>query len=220
MPVAENRGLFMYKIIDFVMKIFGKIKWDWIYAKFNKGRYFKLTGEEWSLLHSTLSDNYCIILTWRSTHLSSYLVSISNFFTRGSLGVFSHALMNLEADVIKYGDFRLIEATSSGVGYSKFVDVFNCDRVCLLRPKGITPEEWTFVMDALKAQDGKSYDSVYDFQKSNRLSCTELVWMALKHVPNYEDKFKHFYNDIVLNKGRILPDDFMKCKDFEIIMML
>lgn len=210
----------MYKMIDFIMKIVGKIKWDWVSAKFNCGKRFKLTSNEWFLLRNMLAENYYIILTWRNTHLSSYLTSIAHFFTRGSLGVFSHALMNLEDDVSIYGEFRLIEATSSGVGYSKFENVFDCDRVCLLRPRGTTPEEWTFVMDALKAQHGKSYDSVYDFQKSNRLSCTELVWMALKHVPNYEEKFRHFYNDIVLNKGRILPDDFMKCKDFEVVLML
>lgn len=203
-------------LIDFIMKFIGKINWDHIVAKRNKGKYYELTTHEWSFIYNLLSQNYYIILTWRNNHLSSYLTALASLITSGKWGLYSHALMNLENEVTFYEDFRLVEATSKGVHYSYFDQVFDCDRVCILRPKGVQLDDWNLVMDSLRLQIGKKYDSVYDFKRDNRLSCTELVRTALKVLPNYYDRFSEF-EKLFNKKKRILPDDFLNCSDFEVI---
>jgi hypothetical protein len=201
----------------FVPKI-SWISWNALRALFNGGVYFSLTEEDWEYLRNALADDYYIILTRNSAHLSTYLVSIGNVFATGKWGFWGHALMNLENEspITDLG-FKLMESTSVGVHYSSFQEVFRCDAVCLLKPKGLTKTEWTAIMDGLLLQNGKKYDNLFDLSDESQVSCVEMVREALQALPNYYEMFPNLEEMIVKNGNNLTPEMFYTCPDFEIV---
>lgn len=193
-------------IIDWVVVTMGEIRW-----KYNNG----LTSEQHDKIRSMLTDDYYIILTRRNNHLSTFFVGLASFVLTGKWSHWAHALMNLENEVSKDSDFRLVEATGNGVHYSEFKDVFKVHSVVLLKPKSMSVEHWTAVMDRARTHLGKPYDSLFDLKNDERLSCVELVRSALMAEPNYEVDFAEFESMIRKNKN-LTPQMFYDCPDFGI----
>lgn len=204
--------------VNAIVSAIGKVSWNKLSVAV-KGRYYDLSVEEQNEIRELLKSNYYIILTRRKTHLSTYAINFSHFVLSRfrHFGYYSHALMNLEDTVKDDTDFRLFEATGKrGVGFAPFDEVFDCDSVALLKPKNLSIEEWTAVLDRAKNQDGKPYDTLYDLADSNNLSCVELVRVALMAEPNYEQDFPHFERTIAQAKN-LDPHMFYECDDFEVV---
>lgn len=166
----------MRKLIDFVVRLVGKINWQWLRGK----RYYKLTDRQFVEILYKLKENHYIILTRRDTHLSTWLINLGDFLLTGKWGFWSHALLNVEGDnVTSSKDFRFIEATAEGVHYSGVKEVLDCDSLALLVPCGFTEAEWSRALQKAAGCIGKPYDTLFDFRDSSASSCVELVMEAI-----------------------------------------
>jgi hypothetical protein len=176
------------------------------------------TAEELKTVHDKLISNYYIIMTRHNGHLSTYAISLAHFLLTGRWGYYGHVLMNLEDTVDNDDDFRLIEAIGTGVTYSPFNRVLDaqCGSVALLKPKSMSLEYWTTVLDRAKTELGKPYDTLFDLSNDQALSCVELVRIALQKEPNYATDFANF--EAMITKSKNLdPQMFYECPDFEIV---
>jgi len=124
--------------------------------------------------------------------------------------------MNLEDEVKTDDDFMLIEAIGSGVTETPFKDVFNVNGVVLLKPKNLTINKWTAILDRAKTELGKPYDNLFDLKNDKALSCVELVRVALQADPDYATNFAEFERMIKKEKN-LTPQMFYDCSDFEIV---
>lgn len=167
-------------------------------------------------IRQLLTDNYLIIVTHRSNHLSTFFVCLSNFLLTGKWGYWAHTLMNVEDEVTSDHDFRLVEAVGTGVQYTPFDNVFDVQGVALLKPRKMSLEQWTLIMDKAKTQLGKPYDSLFDLKSDKALSCVELVRLALMAETNYAQDFSNFEH-MITNNNNLTPQMFYECKDFEIV---
>ena len=177
-----------------------------------------LRENEKTELAKKLADGYYIILTGDAGHLSSWLVSLGTLFTLGKWSKYSHSLMNCDyMDKPEDRDkFKFVEATVAGVHYSTFDEVFNCDFVCLLSPRGIKNEDWTAIIDALVKETGKEYDDLFDLIDSTKMSCVESVLNALKSHPRFANDFFDL-EYMIKKKKRLLPQMFKDCRDFDAV---
>lgn len=193
-----------YKFYHWIAMLPGKISWS------NKKA---ITKEDKIAIAKMLSSGYYIILTGDKSHLSSIVVSLLSWIKTGVWARYSHALMNCDniTDATDTASFKFMEATSVGVHYSTFDEVFHCDTVCLLTPKNISNEDWTKIIDALLKQKGRPYDDLFDLADSTHVSCVELVLNALE-AADYE-----FVNlkDLIKQEGNLVPQMYRTCTDFE-----
>lgn len=195
------------KFVNFVVITIGKIRWS-----YNNG----LTLDELAKVRELLTPDYYILVTHRKNHLSTFFVCLSNFILTGKWGYWAHALMNLEDEVKDDKDFRLIEATGAGVHYSPFDLVFRVHGVALLKPKSMSIEHWTQVLDKAKTELGKPYDSLFDLTNENAISCVELVRTALIAEPNYYSDFANF-EEMIKQRKNLTPQMIYDCVDFEVV---
>lgn len=198
------------------LKIISKMEWSPLKALFNGGVYWDLKEEDHNKLRELLKPGYFIILNRRKTHFTTYLISIANFIKTGKFATYSHAFMNVDANTDNDYDFKFMEATGVGVHCSTFMQVFDCDCVALLRPKGFTTQDWVEVVDGLLQQEGKKYDCLFDVSDDNKLSCVELVRRALQFDDNYAEKFKAF-EAMISKAGNLTPQMLYDCPDFEVV---
>lgn len=206
----------MFKgITEAVVKFIGKIHWP------TKRR---LPQHELDYIREQLKENYLVICTYRSNHLSSFFINLGDFLLNGKWGKWSHVLINLEDEVKTDADFRLmpatrdmVEAVGTGSRVPTFEEVFSeIQGVAFLKPKSMTLDEWRTVLDAAKGQLGKPYDNLFNIADDSRVSCVELVRNILKGQPNYEQDFAHF-EAMIRKKGNLTPAMFYRCPDFEVI---
>jgi hypothetical protein len=199
---------------------------DFIISLFNKVVAF-IGSVEWKprtaisesdkdKIKQMLKNDYYIVLTRRNNHLSTYFISVIEFFLRFKFAYWTHSVMNLEDTVTTDFDFRLMEATGSGVHYSDFDNVFDAQSAVLMKPKCMTIEKWTSVLDTARAQLGKPYDTLFDIADTSKLSCIELTRMILMSEPNYKEDFKNFEAMIVKYKN-LSPQMLYDCEDFEVV---
>jgi len=196
--------------------LIAKMHWNPIRALFNNGVFWSLTEQDWEELHELLSKNYYVILTRNSAHMSTYIVGIGTLINDHKWGHWGHALMNLEGDNPTKDDFKLMEATGVGTHISTFWEVFTCDSVALLKPKNLTADEWTAVMDKLLKQEGKKYDTLCDLANDQSVNCVEMCRTALQGEPNYETDFPLF-ESMIKKHGNVTPQSFYDCPEFEIV---
>jgi len=163
-----------------------------------------------------LINDYYIILTRRKNHLSTYAINFADWVKTGKFGFYSHVLMNTEDEVKSNIDFRLIEAIGVGTCYSPFEKVFDVNSVAFLKPKGVTIEDWTIILDNIKNYLGLPYDTLFDILDKNSMSCVELIRAALMSLPDYEKRFSNFEEMITTYKV-LTPSMFYNCPDFEIV---
>jgi hypothetical protein len=175
-----------------------------------------LSDDELSKIKEALKPNYYVILTRRNNHFTTYMISVANFFLTGKFSYWSHALMNLEDEVEKISDFRLVEAIGTGVTISPFKSVFNVNGVVLLKPKHLTIEKWTAILDKAKGSVGRPYDSLFDLKNDSAMSCVELVRYALQADPDYTTNFAEF-EAMISKRKNLTPQMFYDCADFEVV---
>lgn len=197
----------LIKLFSPLALLIGKIQWK---------STNELSEETKDKIREMLKKDYYVIVTRRNNHLSTYVISFAQFLFTGKFAYWSHALMNLEDEVTTDLDFRLLQATSVGVAYASFEDVFNLQSVALLKPKSMTIDEWTSVLDKARAQLGKSYDTLFDISNDKQLSCIELVRVILQAEPNYASDFKNF-EALIAKQGNVTPQSLYDCKDFEVV---
>lgn len=198
---------FFKKIYDSIVMWIGDIHWQ---------EKNILTEYETGKIRDLLGPNYYIILTRRNNHLSTYFISLANFLLTGKMGYWGHAFMNLEGDVTSDTDFKIIEAINTGVQYTRFEYAFNVNGVALLRPKNMSADKWTVVLDRARTSLGIPYDTLFDLKSANKLSCVELVRYALQAEPDYAENFKHF-EKMISERKNLTPQMFYECEDFEVV---
>lgn len=199
-------GIFK-SIADFVVITIGRIHWG-----YKNG----LTDTELSTIKDLLVPNYYIILTHRNNHLSTFFVGLASCVVTGKWSYWAHALMNLEDELKSDSDFRLVEATGTGTHYSPFDLVFKVHGVVLLRPKNMSAEHWTAVMDKANTAIGKPYDTLFDLKNDQAMSCVELVRSALMAEPDYETNFANFER-MIKERKNLTPQMFYDCEDFTVV---
>lgn len=194
-----------YKFYHWIAMLPGKISWS------NKKA---ITLENKEELAKLLSSGYYIILTGDRSHLSSIVVSLLSWIKTGVWARYSHVLMNCDniTDPSDTASFKFMEATSTGVHYSTFDEIFHCDTVCLLTPKNISNTDWTKIIDALVKQKGTPYDDLFDLSDSTHVSCVELVLNALE-AADYE--FIDLKN-LIRQQGNLVPQMYRTCEDFTV----
>jgi hypothetical protein len=163
-----------------------------------------------------MTDNYYIILSHRSNHLSTFFIGLLSFCLTGKWAYWCHALMNVEDKVEDDGDFRFIEAVGTGVRYAGIANVLDVHGIVLLKPKNMSLEEWTAALDKAKTELGKPYDTLFDLSNDQSLSCVELVRVALQNEPNYAADFANF-EAMIKAKKNLTPSMFYDCPDFEVV---
>ncbi len=196
------------KVVAWFILTIGKIEWK---------TKDTLTEAEHEMIRHLLVSDYYIILTHRKNHLSTFFSSMANFFLSGKWGYWSHALMNMEDEVMSDKDFRLMEAVGKGVVYTPFAEVFNVHGVCILKPRNLSVEKWTAILDKAKVQLGKPYDTLFNIVDDNNLSCVELCRAALMGEPDYATDFAAFEALIKKRHNNLSPDMFYGLDDFEVV---
>lgn len=209
----------IYKLLHSITRILSRIQWKGPRALFNGGIYYDLTEKDHDELKKLLASSYYIILTNRKAHLTTWLIGILTIIKTGKWPSFSHVLMNcdLENNKDNWDKFKLIEATNVGVHYSTFMEVFDCDSVCLLEPSNITNEDWNSILDALVKQNGYGYDDLFDIIDQTRVSCVELIYNALRALPDYKQKFGTF-DEMIAKVGNLTPQMYLDCPDFRKVL--
>lgn len=198
----------MFKaLIQKIVVAVGKVEWKATNT---------LTEDEKAKIKQYLGPNYYIICARRKNHLSTYFIGLGDLIFRGKFGHYSHVLMNVEADNPSDDDFKLIEALGSGVQYSPFEKVFNCHSVALLKPRCMSAEKWTAVLERAQKEEGVPYDTLFDLSDSSAMSCVESVRTALMAEPNYAVDFARF-EKMVASSYKLTPQMFYDCPDFEVV---
>lgn len=179
-----------------------------------------LSEERKALLIEKLALGYYVVLTRDKRHLSSWFVSLFTLFLTRQWGKYTHAFMNCDyvATPDDVDKFKFLEATSIGVHYSTFDEVFNgCSDICLLTPRGLSNVDWTTIIDTLVKENGKPYDDLFDLADSNKLSCVEVILNSLRSLPDYTEHFKEL-DFLIKTKGNLVPQMYRQCKDFSVEM--
>lgn len=193
------------------------VKWPGLKKRFT-GREYDLNSKDHRKIVEVLKQGNYIILTWRSTHLTSYLIAIGHFLLTGRWVKWSHACMNIESS--EYGNrthIRILEAIGSGVRLSEFNEVFDCDAVCILRPKMPGQIKWEDVVDRGLKDIGKKYDNFFKLGNDKEMSCVEVILDVLKAIPNWEFNF-HGLLAMIKNEKNLTPPMYVECGSFEIVL--
>ncbi len=137
----------------------------------------------------------------------------------GNNDSFVHAILYFGNDVIVHS------LANKGKDGKKFVGVIKetlseylfraeRDKFVVLRYKNMNPDDLQKVADYANKQIGKSYDTLFLVNSDTRFYCTELVYQALRQLPNPPQMFTH---KVKLGWQLIMNEDFMDSPDFETV---
>lgn len=205
------------KVWDKLLKFFAAIEWPRTAAFFNRGVYYKLVEADHDMIRQMLKDDYLLIFTRRNSHLTTHLIALISMIVSRRSVHYTHVLMNVEDAIDGHVGYKLLEATNTGVHYSTFMEVFNCDSVALLKPRGIEMEQWTKVLDHAKRQFGKPYDNLFDITNDEAVSCIELVYWSLKQLPSYELRFPKLVELLSKPHANLTPQMLYDTGELEIV---
>lgn len=196
------------KIAEWFVDLVAMVKWE---------QKSPLLPTDIAQLRSLLTKDYYIIATRRSNFLSCFFINLGHFLLTGRWGFYTHVLMNMEDEVHSDDDFRLIEAATTGTHFTTFDHVAgNCDAIALIKVKGVSIEEWTAMMDDVKKYLGRPYDTLFDIKNDQKISCVELVRLALIALPDYDKRFAHF-EQYISRKKNLTPQMFLESSEFEVV---
>ncbi len=97
--------------------------------------------------------------------------------------------------------------------------MFDCDYVCLLKPKHMNAQDWESVMGGLAKQLGKGYDNVFDVNDASHVSCDEMCLDALREDADYSKNFAAL-EEMIKKEGNLTPQMYRDCPDFEVVLEL
>lgn len=209
-----------YSKWDKITTFVSGIEWTKFRSMLRGGKNgYDLTAEDHEIIKQKLASGYYIILTKRETHLTTYFIGLMSLVKTGKVSQYTHALMNLdlEENPEAFERFKLMEATSKGVHLSSFLEIFDCDSVCLLQPKNVTADDWDEIMAGLSTQMGKKYDNLFNINDDTYVSCVEMVLDSLRFSPKYWDAFPHL-EEMIKHVGNLTPQMYRDCEDFEVAL--
>jgi hypothetical protein len=204
------------KLWNLGIGLLSNVHWPRLQAVLNGGLYYSLKEQDHDKIREILAKDYLIILTRRKSHLTTYMIAFVSLFAK-SKAHYTHTLMNVEGDIPGNIGYKLIEATGSGVHYSSFMEVFDCDSVALLSPKGLPLTEWTAVLDKVKTELGMQYDTLFDITQANQVSCVEMVYWGLKTLPDFEVRFPNLIKLIQEAKNNLTPQMLYDTGELDIV---
>ena len=214
------------KFIEYVsFKFISPFNWTRIKFLFT-GREYDISPSQRDSIRETCSLGTYLWATRRETHLTTYLINISDYllsllaYVRGGFkgplpkfGFYSHAFLNSDQD-------SFIEAISKGVIESKFDEVFNVDAVACFVPSNLSPEEWSKFSkkfsEVATSKKGSKYDAVFNIKDEKEVSCIELLRVSLTHALGEEEYPLRFANfeKMISDRKNLTPDMLKECGDF------
>lgn len=176
------------KFITFIgdIKFFGWKQPFWFV--FNASGY-KLKGEHYREVIKLIKDGD-ILLSRSLQYIDTYLIP----------GYWTHAGLFYGGD-----KKQVIHAISDGVLVEDIINFMRTDELLILR----APQEHVERALALaKSVVGKEYDFIFDFNNSNRFSCSELIYFCYPKLIKPRKKF---------GKTIVVADDILYSRNFDII---
>jgi hypothetical protein len=109
------------------------------------------------------------------------------------------------------GDGKILETLSTdGVGRTELEDTLNdAALIEVLRPPYKTPEDRDAVISFSQSKMGMPYDYAFDTSNDKELYCSEMIYWALKSMPNpIEVKGNHFMGHFIVGPQALesIPD--------------
>lgn len=158
---------------------------------------YKLRGEAIREVEKLLKPGDILLRSYEH-YLDGYLIP----------GEYSHASIYI-------GDHTIIHAVAEGVKEIDVIDFCQCDKLCVLRPIDIDPEE---AIANAKIYKGKPYDFNFNVKDSEEFYCHELVAKCYNSI-----KFKSYYPNFLkiplkFLAKRYLADSFLTNKHFKKII--
>lgn len=80
---------------------------------------------------------------------------------------------------------RVLEARKDGVQFRPLSETLDVDAFAIIRP-ALAPEELARALSRAAEHEGKDYDFEFDFNRSDRLVCTEVIYRGFHAVGNLE----------------------------------
>lgn len=133
--------------------------------------------------------------------------AMSNLFLPGfwphAALIIGSAAQRAQLGVRQDGDQRLrsqepvciLEAKKDGVRFRALRETLSVDAFVLLRPQFQNPDQQRNCIERALSHEGKLYDFEFDFSRSDRLVCTEVVYRAL-------DGLEGLHFDLIRKAGR------------------
>lgn len=191
---------------------------------FFTGRSYDLTSEDIRKALALMSTGRYIGLIRRKTHFTTYLIGLGHWFAmllrpmpgrKRHFGFWSHAWLHIEDESLREIDLQILEAVGSGVKVSEFWDVLNADAIVLLRPKAYSEDQLDNALKLAKTYIGRPYDTTFDLESMNRISCVEYAYGSLKEENcNGLPQLTAWVNRV----KNLTPDMIYECGDFEICL--
>ncbi|MGD8569128.1 MAG: YiiX/YebB-like N1pC/P60 family cysteine hydrolase [Gammaproteobacteria bacterium] len=97
------------------------------------------------------------------------------------LGIWDHPVLRPYQESIRRGE-RVVEALRSGVQLSSLGHFLNVDDVAVLRDETLTDEERVAHIILALRQVGKAYDFNFDVETTDRIVCSELVYLVFTDI--------------------------------------
>jgi hypothetical protein len=205
---------FILKVVTNFLKYFvSPVHWDYLIFLF-KGKRPGITDNDKDFIYKSLKAQSFIILTRRSTHLTTYLITLGHRILTGHKGYWSHACMNVEGDEVESPrEIVILESTGKGVTESGFDEVFDCTSCSLLLPRYVSTRVWENAVAKAKKYVGFEYDSFGDLNSDVTINCVELILLAVKTIPDYEKSFSGLLAYVKKYKT-LTPDMLEDCGSF------
>ena len=105
------------------------------------------------------------------------------------------------------GNEQVVHAISEGVVEEDILDFMRTDHLIILRHSN--SDSIFLALDRVKSIVGSPYDFDFDFKKTNRFSCTELIYYCYPDITRPKNS--------LLGKKVIIPDDIRNSKKLKII---
>lgn len=199
------------KITDWLLfEFIARFHWEGLRYLITK-KHYSVTAEDVVEIVKLMNEERLIGISWRSAHLSSYLVAIGHFLLTGKWVKCAHVFTNIEYEFDRDANLLITEATGQGVKNSRFWEVLNCDRVMLFKVRGMTEEESALYSAYVRDEVGKKYDKFYRFKPDDNLtSCTELPFRALQKV---NSKFTVNLEALLAKHKKLTPAMYLESYD-------
>lgn len=114
------------------------------------------------------------------------------------LGIWEHELVKQHHDAIRHGQL-IVEALRSGVEMNTLEHFSNVDDLAVLRdPHATKDDKAEIILQALR-QIGKAYDFNFDVETTDRIVCSELIYLTYTKID--------WPTDMTLGRATISPDN-------------
>lgn len=103
----------------------------------------------------------------------------------------------------------ILEAKKDGVKLRHLTETLNVDAFVVLRPQ-ITPDEMTQALTRALTHAGKLYDFLFNFEKSDRLACTEVIYRTYHGIGPCQLELKKAGHRLVLSAEELIHQGLEK----------